>query len=92
MSRIKLVVEIDEEKYRLIKSMPNVYASKEVCEAIRNGTPYNPTGKWYEYISKGLLKARHGDYVIYKVDFLLNNLTREVCIMESARRMKGGAE
>ena len=34
----------------------------------------------------GTLKSRHGDYVIYKVDFLLDNLTREVYIMEGARR------
>lgn len=48
-----------------------------------------PPSKWYEYVDKGLLKARHGDYVIYKVDYLLDNLTREVYIMEGARRMRG---
>ena len=46
-----------------------------------------PQGEWYENIPKGCLKARHGDYVLYKVDFLLDNLAREVNIMEGARRM-----
>lgn len=50
-----------------------------------------PKGKWYDFIPN-CLKARHGEYVLYKVDFLLDNLAREVNIMESARRMKGGAE
>ena len=48
--------------------------------------------EWYEHIDKGLLKSRHGKYVLYRVDYLLDNLAREVSIMESARRMKGGAE
>ena len=48
-----------------------------------------PQGKWYENIPKGCLKARHGDYVLYKVDFLLDNLAREVNIMEGARIMRG---
>ena len=37
-------------------------------------------------IADGLKKARHGNYVIYDVDFLLDNLAREVNIMEGARR------
>lgn len=48
---------------------------------------YRPQGEWFDCIEKGTLKARHGDYVLYKVDFLLDNLTREVYIMEGARRM-----
>lgn len=51
-----------------------------------------PQGKWHENIPKGCLKARHGDYVLYKVDFLLDNLAREVNIMEGARRMRGKEE
>ena len=47
-----------------------------------------PQGEWYDFIPN-CLKARHGEYVLYKVDFLLDNLAREVNIMESARRMKG---
>ena len=46
-------------------------------------------GKWYEYLDKGLLKSRHGNHVVYDVDYLLDNLAREVNIMESARRQKG---
>lgn len=53
--------------------------------------PERPQGKWCDFIPN-CLKARHGEYVLYKVDFLLDNLAREVNIMESARRMKGGAE
>ena len=58
----------------------------------KNATSDRPQGKWYEYIDKGLLKARHGDYALYKVDFLLDNLAREVNIMESARQMTCGAD
>ena len=46
-------------------------------------------GEWFDCIEAGILKARHGDYVLYKVDFLLDNLAREVYIMEDARRMRG---
>ena len=41
-------------------------------------------------LEDGLKKARRGKYVIYDVDFLLDNLAREVNIMESARRLKAG--
>ncbi len=41
-------------------------------------------------IEDGLKKARHGKYVIYDVDFLLDNLAREVNIMESTRQWKAG--
>lgn len=47
-----------------------------------------PQGKWFDCIEAGTLKVRHGDYILYKVDYLLNNLTREVYIMEGAR-MRG---
>lgn len=56
---------------------------KKICE--------RPQGEWYDHIPN-CLKARHGEYVLYKVDFLLDNLAREVNIMESARRMKGSEE
>lgn len=51
-----------------------------------------PQGKWFDYIAEGTLKARHGDYVLYKVDYLLDHLTREVYIMEGARKMRGKEE
>lgn len=44
---MKLIIDIREEKYRHITEMPNVYGS-EICEVIRNGTPYEdrPQGEW----------------------------------------------
>ena len=48
--------------------------------------------KWYEHINKSLLKARHGNHVVYNVDYLLDHLAREVYLMESVRRKKGGVE
>lgn len=42
---------------------------------------------WESIENEKVLKARHGDYVIYQVDYLLSNLAREVCIMEEARKM-----
>lgn len=64
--------------------------SRELIDNAPTVCGNNP--KWYEHIDKGVLKARHGDYVLYKVDYLLDNLAREVNIMESARKMEGGAE
>jgi hypothetical protein len=37
-------------------------------------------------IKDGTLKARHGKYVVYDVDYLLKNLSREVYLLESSRR------
>lgn len=96
--KVKRIIEIDEDTLKFVQNLTDIIIpcrsgktlQKNVIEAIKFSTPYNPKGEWYEYISKGLLKTRHGDYVIYKVDFLLDNLTREVYIMEGARRMKGG--
>ena len=51
-------------------------------------TVTNPKYKWFDCIENTLLKARHGDYVLYKVDFLLDNLTREVSIMEAVRHTR----
>ena len=41
--KIKRIIEIDEDKYKSLITMPNVYAS-EVCEVIRQSKPYNDTG------------------------------------------------
>ena len=152
MSKIKLVIEIDEEtieyskrctdiNYRFTDTLLDQHRyERNMAQAIANGTPitegdmisregmknmvdgwlnmdkyYHPyskgktiptdevydlidnapivggnqKGKWFEHIDKGLLKARHGNYVLYKVDFLLDNLAREVNIMESVRQMRG---
>ena len=40
--KIKLLIEVDEENYQLIKGMADV-AGMSFCEILRNGTPYNPT-------------------------------------------------
>lgn len=56
-------------------------------DLIDNAPSVDPAIVLYE---KGLKKARHGKYVIYDVDFLLDNLAREVNIMESARQWKAG--
>lgn len=60
---------------------------KTVCE---NGLycPARPKGKWYDCIEKTALKARHGDYVLYKIDYLLDHLAREIYLLESVRRTK----
>ncbi len=71
----------------------------EVMEIVKEEIDNTPTvislpstvpTHWFDHIEKGCLKARHGDYVLYKVDYLLDNLAREVHIMEGARRMRGG--
>ena len=67
-------------------------ASTDLCVPlyqIDNAPTVDPKDyKWFDCIDNKLLKSRHGDFVIYKVDFLLDNLTREVFNMEGARRMK----
>ena len=37
-------------------------------------------------IKDGTLKARHGRYVVYDVDYLLKNLSREIYLLESSKR------
>lgn len=51
-----------------------------------------PQSKWFDYVEDSLLKARHGKYVLYKDDYLLDNLAREIALLESVRRMRGGAD
>ena len=58
------------------------------CQSVVSLPSTVPT-HWFDHIEKGCLKARHGDYVLYKVDYLLDNLAREVNIMEGARQMRG---
>lgn len=49
-----------------------------------------PRGKWFDYIEEGTLKARNGNYVLYKIDYLLKNLPKKIYLLEGLRRMKGG--
>ena len=51
--KIKLLIEVDEENYQLIKEMADV-AGMSFCEILRNGTPYNPTD---DLISRSELKS-----------------------------------
>ena len=57
----------------------------------KNGAIYNENCGAIR-LEDGLKKARYGKYVVYDVDFLLDNLAREVNIMESTRHREGGAE
>ena len=52
--KIKLLIEVDEENYQLIKGMADV-AGMSFCEILRNGTPYNPTD---DLISRSELQER----------------------------------
>lgn len=46
-----------------------------------------------EYKGGKILKRRSGDYVTYKIEYLLDNLAREIYLLESYRKWeKGGAE
>lgn len=62
------------------------------CGCLRRSIILEPERPQGESISleDGLKKARRGNYVIYDVDFLLDNLAREVNIMESTRQWKAG--
>jgi hypothetical protein len=91
------LIDADELKPNIDKFIG--YLDEDMIERIKvvidnapTVTSERPQGKWFDYIEAGTLKARHGDYVLYKVDFLLDNLTREVYIMEGARRMRGKEE
>ena len=41
-------------------------------------------------IPDGALKIRQGEYVIYKVDYLLDHLAAEVALMENCRHKQVG--
>lgn len=87
------------------KTMPEI--RKAICEVIDDAPTIaevfktgsatgirlieRPQAKWYDCIPN-CLKARHGKYVLYKVDYLLDNLAREIYLLERVRRMKGGSE
>lgn len=89
---MKRVIDIDERLYNTCKRLVSEGDPRPSESCIADSEPYEPQGKWFDFVEEGTLKARHGEYVLYKVDYLLDNLAREVNIMESARRMKGGAE
>lgn len=39
-------------------------------------------------IADGVLKARKGDYVLYRIDYLLDHLAREVHLLEEYRKTR----
>ncbi len=89
---MKLVIDISESYFKqlqtILKNSPE-YPNLDYCQIIiASGTPYKEEISQGESIrlEEGLKKARRGKYVIYDVDFLLDNLAREVNIMESARK------
>ena len=86
IERVRKKVDEDTELW-CICEMAKMY-----MQGVKPVYPVRPQGKWYENIEKGLLKARHGNYVVFDVDYLLDNLAREVSLMESVRRMNCGAD
>ena len=93
---MKLIIDIPDDVYEDIEHDKGDYINYYINSlnwAVRNGIPYEerPQGKSFR-IEEGLKKARNGNYVIYDVDFLLDNLAREVNIMESARQWKVGKD
>ena len=58
--------------------------------AIDNAPTVEPQDEWYDCINPNCLKARHGNYVLYKIDYLLKNLPKEIYLLEIARRMMRG--
>ena len=85
------LIDADELKKAYFNAINETSIGKvSIIDIIDNApTVERPQGKWFDCIAEGTLKARHGDYVLYKVDYLLDNLTREVYIMEGARKMRG---
>lgn len=85
------LIDADELKKSLSQRQWHIDDIEEVMKIIDNAPTVEekPQSKWFNFIDKGLLKARHGYYVLYKVDYLLDNLTREIYNMEDVRRMRG---
>lgn len=84
INRLTVIKEINEYDPVMIDNV-DVIALNKAIESVKNE---RPQCEWFDCLTKGLLKARHGDYVVYKVDYLLDHLAREVFNMEGARRMK----
>ena len=47
------------------------------------------TAEWYDNITK-VSKARHGEYVLYNINYLLENLPHEIYLLEASRRRMRG--
>ena len=85
---------IQEKALKVVETLTEEHAINVIEEGyLRRGILFDgksAKGEWICLDGEGLKKSRRGKYVIYDVDFLLDNLAREVNIMESARRMKAG--
>ena len=92
MTRLIDADKLEEKKWPVVDDNYTL-GYNDAIDAIMENEPEvtpeeKPQSEWFDCLPKGLLKARHGDYVVYKVDYLLDHLTREVFNMEGARRMK----
>lgn len=47
-----------------------------------------PSIDWDTIKATGTLKARSGEYVIYKVDYLLDHLASEIYLLEYGRKAR----
>lgn len=85
---------IQEKALKVVETLTEEHAINVIEEGyLRRGILFDgksAKGEWICLDGEGLKKSRRGKYVIYDVDFLLDNLAREVNIMESARQMKAG--
>lgn len=85
---------IQEKALKVVETLTEEHAINVIEEGyLRRGILFDgksAKGEWICLDGEGLKKARRGKYVIYDVDFLLDNLAREVNIMESARQWKAG--
>lgn len=85
---------IQEKALKVVETLTEEHAINVIEEGyLRRGILFDgksAKGEWICLDGEGLKKSRRGNYVIYDVDFLLDNLAREVNIMESARQRKAG--
>lgn len=66
---------------------------QDIIDAIQcQPTIERPQGKWYDFLSKELLKARHGNHVVYRIDYLLDHLAREIYILEGFKKVQKGTK
>ena len=93
---IKHCEEKAEEIRKANEEMPtDCKLSEELCECARE---HEQLAGWLkelkalrgdcEYKGVKILKRRSGDYVTYNIEYLLDNLAREIYLLESSRKWK----
>jgi hypothetical protein len=93
---IKHCEEKAEEIRKANEEMPtDCKLSEELCECARE---HEQLAGWLkelkalrgdcEYKGGKILKRMSGDYVTYKIEYLLDNLAREIYLLESSRKWK----